>query len=398
MKKHPVLIIFFISIILTLCHSEARRIYANSLQVSDIHESFYIGEIINIEIDLSQIKPERPFVQREYGDKPVMVLDLNEIKDKPWHYLLRIAAFDTGYVNTDRIPIYSLTQGQPDTIFVEPFNLFIKSSLTEADSLLKDIMPPVDFKLKFLDYFVPILVLLIIAAIFYFLNKFKHKTKEVEKIVVDNRPAWMIALELLDILKKKRLLEDGLYLDFYFELSMILRIFIEKQYGIKAAEMTTYEIKQVFPNIPAKKQIINVLTDMDRTKFAKFTPDFTEAKETLIWIENYIRSFAREEVASEELQDTSYKLQVDSSQAQNDKEVAQNDKPCHVEERNNSVDSSQAQNDKPCHVEERNISVDSSQAQNDKPCHVEERNITVDSSQAQNDKEVAQNDTNEGEK
>ena len=298
MKKHPILIIFIVSFILTLCHSEARRIYANSLIVSDIKETFYIGEIINIEVDLSQQKPERPFIQREYGDKPVMVLDLNEIKDKPWHYLLRIAAFDTGYVNTDRIPIYSLTQGQPDTIFVEPFNLFIKSSLTEADTLLKDIMPPVDFKLKFLDYFVPICSLLIIAAIFYLLHKFKHKKKEVEKIIVDNRPAWMIVLEMLDILKRKRLLEDGLYLDFYFELSMILRIFIEKQYDIKAAEMTTYEIKQVFPNIAAKKQIINVLTDMDRTKFAKFTPDFTEAKEMLIWIENYIRSFAREDVAS----------------------------------------------------------------------------------------------------
>ena len=325
MKKHPILILVLISIILTSFHSEAQRIYANSLIVSDIKETFYIGEIINIEVDLSQQKPERPFVQREYGDKPVMVLDLNEIKDKPWHYLLRIAAFDTGYVNTDRIPIYSLAEGQPDTIFVEPFNLYIKTSLTEVDTLLKDIMPPMDFKLKFLDYFVPILILLLIAAIFYLLHKFKHKAKEVERIIVDNRPAWMIALELLDILKKKRLLEDGLYIDFYFELSMILRIFIEKQFNIKAAEMTTYEIKQVFPNIPAKKQIINVLTDMDRTKFAKFNPDFSEVKEMLIWIENYIRSFAREDAASDKLQDTNYKLQVDSSQAQNDKEVAQND-------------------------------------------------------------------------
>ena len=281
---------------------------ATTIKAPAIHKDYYIGEIIEIPIDLSQHKPEKLFVQRDFDETKVVVREIEPVKDKPWQYLLRIAVFDTGYVDLGKIPIYNLEAGVPDTIFVEPFTVRVKSSLSGDEKpsddipleikdimgFLKDIQPPLKFRLKFLDYFVPILIILLIATGFYFLTKLKTKERVIERVIVDNRPSWMIAMELLSALKKKRLLEDGQYLEFYFELSLILRIFLELQYKIKAAEMTTYEIKQVLPAVKSKQQILNTLTEMDKIKFAKFTPEFTEAKAVLDWVEGYFRGFAHE--------------------------------------------------------------------------------------------------------
>jgi len=285
MKKYPLFVISLISISIAL---------STSIKIQDIKDTHYIGEIINIELDLREKSPDKLFVQRDFDNKSVVVLDIKEIKEKPYHYLLRIAAFDTGYVDTGKIPIYSLKQGLPDTIFVEPFKLYIKTSLTVSDTLLKDIKPPVDFHLKFFDFLFPFLLLICIFLIVYLFRKFARREKIVERVVVDDRPAWMIVLELLEKLSKKRLLEDGHYVEFYFELSMILRFFLELQYKIKAVEMTTFEIKNVLPDIPSKKQIIKILSEMDKTKFAKFTPEFSDVKEILNWVEGYIRAFARD--------------------------------------------------------------------------------------------------------
>ncbi|MCL2065163.1 MAG: hypothetical protein FWG98_12465 [Candidatus Cloacimonetes bacterium] len=266
--------------------------FGNSLWVSDISDTLYIGQLINIELDMSDYQPERLFVLRDRSTPEIELFDILTLRDRPWQYLLRIAPFDTGYVRTERIPIYFTAEGRADTLYIEPFSFYVRSSLTIADTLLRDIVPPRSFRWKFMDYFVPILILLVIGAIVYFLMKYFKKKEEEEQEYVDTRPAWMIALELLQEFKQKTYLRDGYYLEYYFELSMILRIFIEKQYRIKAAEMTTYEIKQSLGEIEQKKQIIKILSEMDMVKFAKTIPILKDAEDMLYWIEKYVMSFA----------------------------------------------------------------------------------------------------------
>lgn len=280
-KKNLLLLIFtlFVSIYWT-----------KSFNMPDISDTLYIGQLINIELDLSNNKPERLFVSDDRNNSQIAIYDLIEVKEKPWNYLLRIAPFDTGFIKTDRIPVYLLKDNTPDTVFVEPFSFYVKSSLTYADTLLKDIAPPVSYRLKFIDYLIPLLIFLIVIVIIVFLSKIKKKDKEIP-VFVDNRPAWMIALELLEELKQKNLVSQGEFLEFYFQLSLIFRIFIEKQYMIKAAEMTTYEIKQALSDVSEKTQIINILTNMDKIKFAKSIPGENESEEVFAWIEKYIKSF-----------------------------------------------------------------------------------------------------------
>jgi len=77
-------------------------------------------------------------------------------------------------------------------------------------------------------------------------------------------------------------------------LSLIFRFFIERQHGVKAVEMTTFEIKQALKELPQKTQIIKLLSEMDKIKFAKFVPSKKDAEDLLFWIENYILSFSQE--------------------------------------------------------------------------------------------------------
>jgi hypothetical protein len=271
-------------------------LYARTVQLPDFAERLYIGQIIPIELDLSDIKPERLHVEAS-RQQNLEFFDIREITDKPWHYLLRIAPFDTGYISTERFVIYAFTHDHADTIYVEPFSFYVHTSLTPADTLLKDIAPPLAFRLMLWDYLFPIVMLLLLVLfiwlVVYLYNRYIKKVGgEVE--FVDNRPPWKLAIELLEKFKEKRLLEADKYLEYYFELSMIFRFFIEKQFGIKAMEMTTYEIKVALTDCEEKLKILAILSDMDRVKFARGIPLKSEAVNKLVWIESYILAFSTE--------------------------------------------------------------------------------------------------------
>jgi len=265
-------------------------LFSNSITVTDTPDTLYIGQLINIELDLTDYEPERLFILKDRSSPQIEIFDIQSFRNRPWQYLIRIAAFDTGYIHTDRIPIYYTKENESDTLYIEPFSFFVKSALTFSDTLLKDIAAPRSFKWKFFDYFLPIIVLLLIALGIYLLSRLKKLKEEPEW--VDLRPAWMIVYELLEQFKQKNLLAQGLYLDYYFELSLIFRIFIERQFNIKAAEMTTYEIKQSLDNVSEKRDIVRILTDMDKVKFAKFTPNIKDAEDIFYWIEKYVLSFS----------------------------------------------------------------------------------------------------------
>jgi len=286
MTRHYFLTILFISLF--------GCILANTFKAPTITDTLFIGQVINIELDLTKWQPERIHMIQDRRARQVEIFEIIEQTSKPWHYLLRVAPFDTGYIHLERLPIMLFSKGEIDTVYVEPFGFRVRSALTAYDIEIRDIAPPRPFKLKFVDYAFPTLILLIIVAIIYFLLRLKRK-KDMTTEFVDDRPAWMIALQLLSEFKQKGYLLMGEYLEFYYELSLIFRIFLELQFKIKAAEMTTWEIKQNLSDIEHKAKIISILTNMDMVKFAKGIPDLNDAEEMLAWIESYIYSFAKEE-------------------------------------------------------------------------------------------------------
>ncbi len=78
------------------------------------------------------------------------------------------------------------------------------------------------------------------------------------------RPYWEIAQERLQHLRKSSLLELGKYRQFYYELTEILRYYLQNRYGIPALEMTNSELKRALPFVPidpSTRSRINELLD-----------------------------------------------------------------------------------------------------------------------------------------
>ena len=85
---------------------------------------------------------------------------------------------------------------------------------------------------------------------------------------------------------------------FYFELSQIIREFLEHEYFIRVLEMTTEEIREVLPHFKGKieweKNLMNLLERADKVKFAKDVPDPLLIQSDLASSESVIRQIHRE--------------------------------------------------------------------------------------------------------
>ena len=140
------------------------------------------------------------------------------------------------------------------------------------------------------------IIILLIFAIRYLIILLKKSKKNFsEPEIIDDRPAYIIALELLNKLKKDDLIIKGDFLNFYFRISLILRLFIELHYKINSVEMTTSEIRAnlILDNHSEKSEILKFLGQADMIKFAKTIPTELDTSAKLNWLENYLLSFEK---------------------------------------------------------------------------------------------------------
>lgn len=120
-----------------------------------------------------------------------------------------------------------------------------------------------------------------LAATLVFLAARRKKTRA-EKICTPREKA----LAALDRLIEKDLIAMGLIKEFYFELTMIVRVYVEEDTGLRAPERTTEEFlselstANVFP--PAQKNAFReFLTASDMVKYAGHEPRPEEIRDAL---------------------------------------------------------------------------------------------------------------------
>ncbi|MDP8231612.1 MAG: hypothetical protein P9L91_02965 [Candidatus Zophobacter franzmannii] len=168
----------------------------------------------------------------------------------------------------------------------------VRTVLPDSGAVLVDISEPVTVRLNFWDYLLIISSIALLVLIIWGITKIprkdvnKPKYEKPEVII----PAWKTALESLEELKSKQLIEKGDYLSYYFELSSILRWFIEDNFGINAAEMTTYEINDALSDleVEVRPEIKNYLLNCDMKKYAKQIPTMEEADSSYYWLHKYL--------------------------------------------------------------------------------------------------------------
>jgi len=126
--------------------------------------------------------------------------------------------------------------------------------------------------------------------------------------VAPPRPPWEIAFERLDSLKGSRHLEFGRFKLYYFELSMIVRGYIDGRYDFPAVESTTYELENEERLKPVSDNLYERLFEFfyraDMAKFAKAVPTPADAESDLSFAYEFVKETMPviEEAVSEKLE------------------------------------------------------------------------------------------------
>lgn len=145
----------------------------------------------------------------------------------------------------------------------------------EADP--KKVMPPLSWKLLGCIALVVLTVAGVLYGLFLLLGYLARRIKEHRMSPIER--AWVE----LDRLLKKGLPGRGRYKDFYVELTLVVRRYIQRKYGINAPHMTTDEFLSSVPRAALgsgthQASLSTFLTSADLIKFAgvEATPEMAD--------------------------------------------------------------------------------------------------------------------------
>lgn len=267
----------------------------------DKPQKLFIGTPFKIHVDINSAASDSIFTTQNDTLDIFILKDLvssENIEDdtKITSLSLTYQPFDTGEFAFPELEFaVKTTKDSLHILKTREFIVNIESVITDSTETIKDIAPPIKVNLKFLDYFIPIILVIVIILIIKFIIKYIKQIKKSESKpeIVDERPAYVIALELLNSLKNDELLKKDDFLNFYFRLSFILRLFIELNYKINSVEMTTSEIRSnlSLDDHKEKSEILQFLNKADLIKFAKAVPSGKDSENAIAWLEQYLKSF-----------------------------------------------------------------------------------------------------------
>jgi len=160
--------------------------------------------------------------------------------------------------------------------------LLVDSMKVDPKGKIKDFKPIVGVPFKILDYIPNVIanywwawlagILLLAFAIFAYLKWYKKGVNPF-KPVKKRLPPYEEAMLALNNLKKRQLWQNGQEKEYYTQLTDILRVYIDRRFGINAVEMTSQEImKSLQENEEThlhKEKLSEVLEIADFVKFAK---------------------------------------------------------------------------------------------------------------------------------
>jgi hypothetical protein len=205
---------------------------------------------------------------------------------KKYEYV--ISVFDTGKFTIPPFPIaYFPTDSTADYKITEAgaINIYVKSVIQDEKRELRDIKQPVDIPYNYFFLVSVIIIGLLLIVIGFLVYKFYKKRKEkgyLFKVPEPLRPAHEIALESLDELLARDLIEQGKIKEFYITLSDIIRRYMEGRYYISALEETSAEILVEMRGQDITQDLYEKLKELlelsDLVKFAKYLPTDEENK------------------------------------------------------------------------------------------------------------------------
>jgi hypothetical protein len=168
-----------------------------------------------------------------------------------------------------------------EEVITEGISITVQSLLNKTDHTTapRDIRGPHSINnLKYLYIAIAVIAIIAIAiAVFMFLKR----RKEIETTTSPLPPAHETALKSLKELMSKDYIGKGKIQEYYYELSNIVRHYLEDRFYLKAPEMTTEEFLVHLKytdklNSSHKSLLQEFLSQCDMVKFAKHLPEQQE--------------------------------------------------------------------------------------------------------------------------
>lgn len=186
--------------------------------------------------------------------------------------ILTITSFDSGTVN---IPALTLRVGN-STASTLPFSIAVNLPEISEEKEFYDIKAPLDVPRSIWDYLywllLPALILLAGLVVWWFIKRSENKTKPAK--AVPSMPPYELAMSQLQELEEEKLWQEGKVKLYYSRLVDVLRIYLEREFAIKAMESTASEVAQKINrfSLPELNEIQSMLATSAMVKYARQNP------------------------------------------------------------------------------------------------------------------------------
>lgn len=252
---------------------------------------YLVGDWIIVHIDITH--PRGINIQPPAGDSVAGFLilqhrPLTRMSDTLSVTDLVVARYDSVSTEFPPLPIHYYIAGDSaaHTVFTNPLHLTVSTLAVDTTKEMVDLKPPMAIPMTLAEIAMYVWIVLLCAAVAYFLYRYWKKRKQQQAgqvYVPPPRAAHIIALEQLAALKERKLWQQGRIKEFYTEVTEILRRYIENRYQLMALEKTTDEIMVGLRSVAVTPEILpgleTILRRADLVKFAKYQPDIPEHEE-----------------------------------------------------------------------------------------------------------------------
>jgi len=272
-----------------------------SAQASVDSTTYLVGDWISVHLDITHPKGTalRTLVGDTLGPFTVIARDsLERRSDTETTGRLVVAKYDSGSAVLPSIPILyrTLRDTASQVAVTNPLILTVRTVQVDTSLGIKDIKPPLWISLTFWEIMLYVGIVLALVAAGYFLYRYwkKRTLKKLGQVYVPPpRPAHVIALEELALLKEKNLWQQGLIKQYYSEVTEIVRRYFENRYGITALEQTTDEIMSALRQHRHAETVWKETGEMlelaDLVKFAKVRPDMADHERMFVTAQDIVQ-------------------------------------------------------------------------------------------------------------
>ena len=243
---------------------------------------------INVHIPDSK-KVSWPIIPDSLGKLEVISrspIDTNQGVGKNWKLYsqkLTVTSFDTGFIAFPKLT-FKTSSGKDTSFILSDSVLFQYSSIpVDTTKAIRDIKGLMGAPLTAGEVAPWILGTLILGAIGVIIYTVYLRKKSKKPLILfkpkPELPAHILAIEALNHLKDEALWKRGRFKEYYTGLTDILRIYLEKRFGVMAQEMTSDEILEALKshtNDGLMSKLRNLFFTADLVKFAKAIPEPNE--------------------------------------------------------------------------------------------------------------------------